>query len=397
MKKRLIRDGVFLMGAVDWNRRLFDSLIPLPEGTSYNAYLVEGSEKTALIDTADPELEHVLLAQLEDVKKIDYIISLHTEQDHSGAIPTLLDMYPEARVVCSPKAKELLQDHLHIDEGVIDAMGDGQSLSLGDRTFTFIHTPWVHWPDTMLTYLREERVLFSCDFLGSHLATSDLFVRDTEEWRRAAKRYYAEIMMPFRNSIKGYLEKVRGLAPRMICPSHGPLHDDPELVLSAYDGWVSDEVKNEVVIAYASMHGSTRAMVEHLVDALIERGVRVRQIHVPSTELGELAMALVDPATIVIAAPTVLFGPHPAVVTAAYLTNALKPKARFATVMTSYGWGGRSVEILKGMLGQLKVEFLDPVQVKGYPTAETMESIRVLADTIRDRHKATTADYIGPA
>lgn len=120
MKKRLIRDGVFLMGAVDWNRRLFDSLIPLPEGTSYNAYLVEGSEKTALIDTADPELEHVLLAQLEDVKKIDYIISLHTEQDHSGAIPTLLDMYPEARVVCSPKAKELLQDHLHIDEGVCD-------------------------------------------------------------------------------------------------------------------------------------------------------------------------------------------------------------------------------------------------------------------------------------
>lgn len=147
MKKRLIRDGVFLMGAVDWNRRLFDSLIPLPEGTSYNAYLVEGSEKTALIDTADPELEHVLLAQLEDVKKIDYIISLHTEQDHSGAIPTLLDMYPEARVVCSPKAKELLQDHLHIDEGIIDAMGDGQTLSLGNRTFKFIHTPWVHWPE----------------------------------------------------------------------------------------------------------------------------------------------------------------------------------------------------------------------------------------------------------
>ncbi len=172
MKKRTMRDGIFLMGAVDWNRRLFDSLIPLPEGTSYNAYLVEGSEKTALIDTADPELEYVLLEQLEDVKKIDYIISLHTEQDHSGAIPTLLEKYPGARVVCSTKAKELLQDHLHIDEGVIDAMEDGQTLSLGNRNLHLHPHPWVHWPETMCAYLQEEKILFSCDFFGSHQATS---------------------------------------------------------------------------------------------------------------------------------------------------------------------------------------------------------------------------------
>ena len=128
MKKRLMRDGIWMMGAVDWNRRLFDSLIPLPEGTSYNAYLVKGSEKVALIDTADPELEHVLMEQLEDVERVDYIISLHTEQDHSGAIPTVLAKYPEARVVCSTKAKELLIDHIHLDESVIDAMPDGSSL-----------------------------------------------------------------------------------------------------------------------------------------------------------------------------------------------------------------------------------------------------------------------------
>ncbi|NLX50315.1 MAG: FprA family A-type flavoprotein [Methanospirillum sp.] len=399
MSARSVAPGVLSVGAIDWDRRLFDDLIPLPDGTSYNVFLVQGSEKVALIDSVDSGTEMSLMTNLvkAGAERIDYIVVNHAEQDHTGTLPLLLEMYPEASVVTNKTCKDLLMLFHGIPEERITVVGDRETLSLGDRTLEFLITPWVHWPDTMLTYLREERVLFSCDFLGSHLATSDLFVRDTEEWRRAAKRYYAEIMMPFRNSIKGYLEKVRGLAPRMICPSHGPLHDDPELVLSAYDGWVSDEVKNEVVIAYASMHGSTRAMVEHLVDALIERGVRVRQIHVPSTELGELAMALVDPATIVIAAPTVLFGPHPAVVTAAYLTNALKPKARFATVMTSYGWGGRSVEILKGMLGQLKVEFLDPVQVKGYPTAETMESIRVLADTIRDRHKATTADYIGPA
>ncbi len=168
-------------------------------------------------------------------------------------------------------------------------------------------------------------------------------------------------------------------------------------MLAAYDDWVSDEVKNEVVIAYASMHGSTRTMVDHLVNALIDRGVRVRQFHLPSTDLGDLALALVDPATIVIAAPTVLFGPHPVAVEAAYLANALRPKARFATVMTSYGWGGKTVETLKGMLGNLKVEFLEPVQVKGFPSPEAQEAIAALADAIRDRHAASTADYVGPA
>jgi hypothetical protein len=138
-------------------------------------------------------------------------------------------------------------------------------------------------------------------------------------------------------------------------------------------------------------------MVDHLVDALIDRGVRVRRFHATSTDLGDIAMALVDAATIVIAAPTVLFGPHPAVIEPAYLANALRPKARFATVLTSYGWGGRTVEILKGMLGQLKLEFLEPVVTKGFPSTEAQEAIGTLADTIRDRHAASTSDWAGLA
>ncbi|NCB17295.1 MAG: MBL fold metallo-hydrolase, partial [Synergistales bacterium] len=297
MKKRTMRDGIFLMGAVDWNRRLFDSLIPLPEGTSYNAYLVEGSEKTALIDTADPELEHVLLAQLEDVKKIDYIISLHTEQDHSGAIPTLLAMYPEARVVCSTKAKELLQDHLHIDGGVIDAMEDGQTLSLGNRTFKFIHTPWVHWPETMCAYLQEEKILFSCDFFGSHQATSDIFAGESPAIYEGAKRYFAEIMMPFRSIIRNNMKKLEGYEIGMIAPSHGPVFDKPEFILDAYRDWISDRVSNFVAIPYISMHGSTEIMVNHLLDALVERGVKVKKYELTVTDIGNLAIDLVDAAT----------------------------------------------------------------------------------------------------
>jgi flavorubredoxin len=399
MSVRTVVPGVLSVGAIDWDRRLFDDLIPLPQGTSYNAFLVRGSEKVALIDAVDPEMEMALMTNLfrAEADRIDYIVVNHAEQDHSGLVPLLLEMYAGATVVTNKVCRDLLIEFHGIPEDRIRVVGDRETLSLGDRTLEFLITPWVHWPDTMLTWLREERVLFSCDFLGAHLATSDLFVRDRVEWHHAAKRYYAEIMMPFRNSIKGHLEKVRGLGPAIIAPSHGPLFDEPELVLAAYDDWVSDEVRNEAVIVYASMHGSTERMVDHLVDALIDRGVRVRRFHATSTDLGDLAMALVDAATIVIAAPTVLFGPHPAVIEPAYLANALRPKARFATVMTSYGWGGRTVEILKGMLGQLKLEFLEPVVTKGFPSTEAQEAIGTLADTIRDRHAASTSDWAGLA
>ncbi|HOV68177.1 MAG TPA: FprA family A-type flavoprotein, partial [Methanoregulaceae archaeon] len=246
MTIRTVAPGVVSVGAIDWDRRLFDDLIPLPDGTTYNAFLVKGSEKTALIDAVDTTMEMALMTNLfrAGIDRIDYIIVNHAEQDHSGLIPLLLEMFGGAVVVTNKTCKDLLISLLGIPESRVQVVGDRDTLSLGDRTLEFLVTPWVHWPDTMLTFLREERILFSCDLFGSHLATSDLFLRDETEWRRAAKRYYAEIMMPFRNSIKGYLEKVRGLEPRMICPSHGPLYDDPEVVLTAYDDWVSDDVTN---------------------------------------------------------------------------------------------------------------------------------------------------------
>ncbi|MDD2452412.1 MAG: FprA family A-type flavoprotein [Synergistaceae bacterium] len=388
MKKRTMRDGIFLMGAVDWNRRLFDSLIPLPEGTSYNAYLVEGSEKTALIDTADPELEYVLLEQLEDVKKIDYIISLHTEQDHSGAIPTLLEKYPGARVVCSTKAKELLQDHLHIDGSVIDAMDDGQTLSLGNRTFTFIHTPWVHWPETMCAYLQEEKILFSCDFFGSHQATSDMFAGESPAVYEGAKRYYAEIMMPFRSIIRNNMKKLEGYEIGMIAPSHGPVFDKPEFILDAYRDWISDRVSNFVAIPYISMHGSTEIMVNHLLDALVERGVKVKKYELTVTDIGNLAIDLVDAATIVIGTPTVHFGPHPAVYSATHLANALRPKLKYAAIIGSYGWGTKAVEQISGLIPNLKAEVLGTVMCKGKPRAKDLAELDALADAIAEKHRA---------
>lgn len=187
--------------------------------------------------------------------------------------------------------------------------------------------------------------------------------------------------------IKGNLEKIGNLDISIIAPSHGPAYDNPDFILSAYKDWVSDEVKNEVVIPYVSMHGSTKKMVDYLVKNLIERGISVRQFNLSEIDLGKLSMALVDAATIVIGSPTVLVGPHPNVVSVAYLVNALRPKLRFASVIGSYSWGGKMVDQLTTMISGLKVNILSPVVIKGFPKEKDFMELERLADEIFDGHK----------
>ncbi len=389
MAVREMKPGIYSVGAIDWDRTLFDALIPLPQGTSYNAYIVKGSEKVALIDTVDPSKEEELIHNLRSLglERIDFVVANHAEQDHSGAIPAVLKGYPEAKVVCTPKCKEILIDLMpSLKEENFLTVGDNQTLSLGQRTLRFLHMPWVHWPETMVTYLEEDRLLFPCDLFGSHLATSDLYAADEVAVYSAAKRYYAEIMMPFRRLIKNYIPKVRELGVEMIAPSHGPIYDKPEFILSAYEDWTSDVPKKEVLLLHVSMHGSTKKMVEHLIDALIQRGVAVKVFDLTREDLGELAMSLVDPATLILASPTVLTTPHPAMLYAVHLSSALRPKVRFAGVIGSYSWGGRMVEIIKEILAPLKVEFLEPVLAKGYPKKEDLRALEELAEKILQRH-----------
>ena len=389
MNNRMLAEGVFAVGAIDWDRRLFDSLIPLPDGTSYNSYLIKGSDKTTLIDTVDPTITDVLMRHLNqlEIKKIDFVVANHAEQDHSGSLPHVIERYPEAKVVCTPRCKDLLIDLLMIPEGKFITVNDKDTISLGNRTLEFIHAPWVHWPETMLTYLREDRILFPCDLFGSHLATNNLYVTDEGWVYEAAKRYFAEIMMPFRPNIQKHLERLKSYAIDIIAPSHGPAYNKPEFILKAYHGWVFDEPKNVVVLPYISMHGSTHKMVEYFVEALTERGVTVKQFDLTVTDLGKLAMSLVDAATVVVGTPTVLAGPHPNVISAVFLANALRPKLRFVSIIGSYGWGGKTVEQLSAMLPNLKVEVLPPVLCKGLPKEADFKSLDRLADTIAQKHK----------
>lgn len=388
MNIRSLCDGVDFLGAADWNRRLFDSLIPLPDGTSYNAYLVRGRDKTVLLDTVDPAQWPVLQGQLEGLDRLDYVVAHHAEQDHSGSIPFVLEKFPGAKVVTNPKCRDMLIDLLQLPAEVFQTVADGETLDLGGKTLEFLYAPWVHWPETMCTWLQEDRILFSCDFFGSHLATTDLFVTDPAATLEAAKRYYAEIMMPFRGPIRRNLERVLAKDVRLIGPSHGPVYDQPGFILKAYQDWVSDAVKNEVVLPYVSMHGSTQKMVAALVTALVARGVKVHLFDLTVTDIGKLAIALVDAATLVLGTPTVHVGPHPLALYAAHLANAIRPKVRFASVIGSYGWSTKVVEQVAALIPNLKVELLKPVVCRGDPRPATFAELDALAAAIATRHAA---------
>jgi flavorubredoxin len=386
VNRREIVPGIEWVGAVDWDRRLFDALIPLPDGTSYNAYLVRGQERTALIDTVDPAKADVLWAHLTEVERIDDIVIQHVEQDHSGLLPAVLARHPEARVLATPKAQTMIADHLGIPVERVTPVADGETVSLGGKTLQFVHAPWVHWPETMLTYVPEDRLLFTCDLFGSHLASSGLFASEAEHLEESAKRYYAEIMMPFAKTIRGHLEKVRRLNVATIAPSHGPVHDDPEKILAAYERWVNGAPKNLVLIPYTTMHGSTARMVEYLIEALASRGVAAIPFDMAVTDLGAYSIRLVDAATVVFGTPTVLVGPHPNIVLAAALTAALRPKLKHAAVIGSYGWAGKAAETVQALASGLAAEWLPSVFARGLPTDETFEALDRLANTIAERH-----------
>jgi flavorubredoxin len=389
MSVQKIKENIFFVGAQDWDRTLFDAFIPLPNGTSYNAYLIKGNKKTALIDTVDPTKTETLFRNLEaiGVKHIDYIISNHAEQDHSGSIPMVLERFANAQLVTGKKGQDMLLPLLNIPEKRIRIVEDRENISLGNKILEFIFAPWVHWPETMFTYLKEDQILFSCDLFGSHMATSQLYASKNPQALQEAKRYYAQIMMPYGSRIPKHLETLQAYQISLIAPSHGPIYDEPEKILDAYLDWTSEKVKDEVVLLHISMHGSTRILVSYFIDRLVEQGLTVKPYNMVSADLGEITLSLVDAATIILASPAVLMGAHPDIVYAAYLINALKPKTRFVGILGSFGWGNKMVNQLSEMLKDLKVEFLPAIMVKGHPLHEDFAALDNLAGTIAQKHQ----------
>lgn len=386
-----IIDRVYSVGAQHPDRELFDAFMPLHYGTTYNSYYIQGSAATALIDPVDPEKLSQLLHALNELKveKVDYIINLHTEQDHSGGTVYLLDRWPDAKLVGSVKVAELAASHLHIDPSSYQIVKDGDELSLGDKTLVFKTVPFAHWPDNTTAYLKEDRILFSSDLFGNHLACGTLFNQDLERQKEAARAYYAEIMMPFRTQCKKYAEYFRALDPVMIAPAHGPLWQNPADILDLYDQWAGDYYDRQVVIGYVSMHESTWEMVQRLVLRLNQMGIPYSLHNLGahrdsmSVEVGMMAAELVTAPIFVLASPTVLTNPHPAAMYASVVVDILKPKVKYFGFMGSYGWATKAPKTIEAVTPNLtKVERLEPLMVKGSPTVEDYAQIDAYAELL---------------
>ena len=380
-----ISDGVLYCGRADKERRLFDQIMPIPQGTTYNSYIVKGEKKNVLIDTmyakfVDAYMDDIVASGI----RIDAVVSNHAEPDHSGAIPSLLEKFPEARVYCTKKCAENLRNFLGISLDRVEEVSDGQTLDLGGRTLEFIHAPWVHWPDTMFTHLREDNFLFTCDFFGAHW-TKGIIADNSTELAEAAKGYYAEIMMPFRNFCVKYLEKVERLSPKLVLPSHGPIYKDPSFICNLYSDWTSPSVARKVIIAYVSMYGSSETMAKELAELLEARNIRAVLADIIETDECSIAKALVDSAGIVFSTPMVLASPHPKSVYVAELANILRPKLKFYSVMGSFGWGGNLSAAIDACFTLTKPKKIEGLTVKGLLLGEDRKKLGELADRIAEQ------------
>jgi len=387
---REIAPGVYWVGVKHHNRRLFDGLIPLPHGTSYNAYLVRGKDKIALIDTVNPGFEQELLGKVSahaDPAKIDYVIMNHAEPDHAHALVDVLKVAKNARLVTGAKGKEAAMMYFDVDPERITVVDESSRIDLGGKTLRFIDAPWLHWPETIFTYLEEDRILFPCDFFGSHLAVGAFFADEygTELALDMAKLYFAEIMMPFRKPGLNAIEKVRKLGPRMIAPSHGVIWDHPEIILDAYSAWDGERMARKVLVVYVSMWGSSEKMAVAMRDALTSKGVPVQIFDLTNTEIGNVAKELVDSPVVVVAAPTVLGGVHPVAAYAVILLKQLRAPTRYAVVLTSHGWSGGAVKHIQELLSGHKLEVLGVVDVKGPPKKADIDKVLELADRIVEK------------
>jgi flavorubredoxin len=388
-----ISPNVFWVGIEDWNRRVFDAFIPLPDGTSYNAYLVVGQNKTALIDTTNPGFEEVLLNKISQIlppRKIDYVIMNHAEPDHASAIPEVMKIADKAKVIATKLGVNMAELYFNVPPERRITVKEGDTLELGGKTLKFIEAPWLHWPETMFTFDVEDSILFPCDFFGAHI-TSDRFYADEIEGSLLpeAKRYYAEIMMPFAASAQQALDKVKPLNPKIIAPSHGPVYRNPQPIIEAYEKWTRGPLEQKAVVIYVSMWGNTQRLERAITETMATEGVEAVPYNLTVADISHVLRDLVDASAVVIGSPTVLGGPHPLALYATELVASFGVRGKVAAVFGSFGWGGGAVRRVRARLEKGGFQVIDTLEIRGPPRPEHIEKAVALGKAVAKKVKET--------
>ena len=385
-----IAENVYYVGAKDWNRRIFDALIPLPQGTTYNSYLIVGKEKTALVDTVNPGFEKEMeekISQICYLTDLDYVVMNHAEPDHAGAIPYIMGKNKEAMLIATERGAKMSQIFYDVPAERIKTVKDGDTVDLGNKTLRFVEAPLLHWPETMFTYLAENKILFPCDFFGAHTAFG-IYDEDVEELIPYAKRYFGEIMMPFKTMGARALDKLKDIEIEIIAPSHGPIYKNPERIIEAYRKWTSGETREKAIAVYVSMWGSTEAMIKTMVEKLLEDGIEVIPYNLVNADVGDIAKDLVDSRAIIFGTPTVLGRMHPLAVYAAHLVRVLNPPLKYGVVLSSYGWGKGALTQASELLAPTRIEIIGTIEVNGPPKAEDHHKIAELGKQLSNKIKS---------
>jgi flavorubredoxin len=388
MKPVEIAKDIFWVGAIDWNIRDFHGYSTY-EGTTYNAYLIM-DEKITLVDTVKKEFADVLMENIRHIvepKKIDYVISNHTEMDHSGGLASVMHRVGEDKpLYCSKMGHKNLSKHFP-QKWNYQPVENGGELSIGKKTLTFMETRMLHWPDSMFTYAREDKVLFSSDAFGQHYAGLERFDDEVgDAIMPHAKKYFANILLLYSPLILKLVDKVKdmGLALDMICPDHGIIwRRDPMKIVSAYVAWSEQKPKRKALVVYDTMWHSTEKMAEEIVDALGREGVDAKPMHLRSCHRSDIITEVLDAGAVIVGSPTLNNGLFPTVSDFLTYMKGLKPINKVGAAFGSYGWSGEAVKLINKELEEMKFNVVDPgLRIHYVPDEKGVEACHELGKAI---------------
>ena len=376
-----IADGIFDVGATDWNIRDFHGY-STDLGTTYNAYLIV-DKKIALVDTVRKEFSDQLIENISriiDPKKIDLVISNHTEMDHSGGMARVMHRIGEDKpIYCSKMGRKNLSRHF-LQKWNYRPVANGEELSLGNRTLTFLETRMIHWPDSMFTYLNEDKILFSSDGFGQHYAGPEKYddEANSDEIMYHAKKYFANILLLYSTHIQKLLDKVLslGLEFKMICPDHGVIwRKNPAKIVDAYVRWCRQESQKRAVVVYDTMWHSTEQMANNIASGIRSEGVPAKPLHLRKWHRSEIMTEVFDAKAVVFGSPTLNNQLYPSLADIFTYIKGLKPLNKIGAAFGSYGWSGEAVKMINKELEAMKFEIVDPgLRIQYIPDKEALES-----------------------
>ncbi|NIS61956.1 MAG: MBL fold metallo-hydrolase [Proteobacteria bacterium] len=387
-----LKSGIYWVGAIDWNIRNFHGY-STHKGTTYNAYLVI-AEKIALVDTVKAPFCGDMLEKIKQIiapEEVDYLIVNHVEMDHSGSLPLIREALPRAEILCSSRAEGELKQH-YGEEIPVKVVKTGDVLELGRKTLTFVETPMVHWPDSMVTYVKEDKVLLPNDAFGQHIATSERF-DDEVGWaiiHPELTKYYANIVMPYSDQVLRALEALKGIEIEVIGPSHGLIWRKyiPQLV-TTYEGWAKGETEEKALIVYDTMWGSTEKMAKAIYRGLTEEGIPTKIYRLTGSDMSDIVKEVLEVRALLLGSPTLNNGIFPAVAKFSTYIKGLRPKGRIAAVFGSYGWGVGATKALTADMQAAGMEVMEELQVKFVPMGEKLDECEGLGRRIAQKIKAS--------